>query len=238
MFRLEREMTPIASAWMAERGLTVRREFETPWGSCDLLGVQFDEERVKNRLSHGQRQAIGPQERVRLLHRIPEEKAITQERLAMLMGHGETPEDLAGELNVLVSRRFVVSPRAGQYRRINGWDPLSRNIVAVELKLTRITDALAQATSNQLVADESYVGLPGDTAERVLSGAHRAVFEERGVGLLHVTRDRCTVCITAKPQFSRHQPPLRTHLLERFWRQRSTIGTTSSAASRPSQPPA
>ncbi len=124
MVRLEREMTPIAAAWMAERGLTVRREFETPWGSCDLLGVQFDEEKVRHRLARGQREAIGPPERVRLLHRIPEERAITLERLAKLMGHELARDLLSADLTLLLDRKFVVSPRAGQYRRINGWDPL------------------------------------------------------------------------------------------------------------------
>src|SRR5262245_29399923 len=119
MFRLEREMTPIAAAWMAERGLAVRHEFETPWGSCDLLGVQFDEERVRHGLAHGQPEAIGPTERVRLMHRIPEERAITLGCLAKLMGHEVAPQLLRSDLTLLLDRKFVVSPRAGQYRRIN-----------------------------------------------------------------------------------------------------------------------
>lgn len=235
MFRLEREMTPIAAAWMAERGLTVRHEFETPWGSCDLLGVQFDEEKVRHRLAHGQREAIGPPERVRLLHRIPEERAITMERLAKLMGHELAHDLLSADLTLLLDRKFVVSPRAGQYRRINGWDPISKSIVAVELKLARVTDALAQARTNRLVADESYVGLPADTADRVLQGHNRAMFEEHGVGLLRITRTSCNIVLAATSQPRRQDPALRTHCLERFWRQRASTSTTSSTASQPSQ---
>jgi len=61
------------------------------------------------------------------------------------------------------------------------WDPNYR-IVAVEAKLSRWRDALAQATSYRTYADESYVALP--VRQAMTAAKSRDLFDAAGVGLL------------------------------------------------------
>jgi hypothetical protein len=71
-FRLEQEMVRPAAEWLNGLNLLVKREFHTPWGVCDLVGLRFNEAKVQERLSLGQRSAIGSALRIMLLQQIPD----------------------------------------------------------------------------------------------------------------------------------------------------------------------
>lgn len=49
-FTLEREMTPIVTAWLREQGLLVKHEVCTGYGACDLVGCALNPEAVQRRL--------------------------------------------------------------------------------------------------------------------------------------------------------------------------------------------
>jgi len=164
-FRLERDMTPIVTDWLAQRCAHVHAEMGFPWGICDLVGCTFDLEHVRLRTAMRQR--------------------------------------------TLLSMKAFDEPN---WQR--PWMPLYRDLIAVELKLSRQSEVLAQATSHARVVTESWIAMPRRYAVKTIEAAR---FE--GLGVLAVELDGCEVllppnrnaCNTFWPWFP-HQ------LAERFWR--------------------
>ena len=216
--------------WLESEGLRIKREYPTPWGICDLVGCQLDPQKMDRRRKHGQRQAIGPMLRISLLLQIPEVsegRCITLQKLLREYGPFVGEAKVEQEILRLVKGRFVDSPKRNHFRRrVSDWMPLHKRIVAVELKLSRVEEALRQAAGHLEFADESYVALPLGQARRVVSGAKREDFEAHSVGILGIARHRMEVLLRLKPKRRESLQPAQAHCAERFWR---TVITSSSA---------
>ena len=121
----------------------------------------------------------------------------------------------------LIADRFVVSSSPGRLQKINGWMPLQDRLVAVELKLQRIEEAMRQAFNNLGFAEESYLGLPDGAAHRVASNASRwSDFFDAGVGLLSVAQQGCEVLIPAHRTRPWTDAAIQLYCVEKFWRSR------------------
>lgn len=216
-------MSAPARKWLSEQGMMVKGEFATPWGICDLVAVSLDEKRVRERLCLGQKSAIGPLLRVEILNAIPEVETSKPRFVSATVSKYRgilTASQIQAEIQKLVASRFVREDPCGAIQRVNGWMPLHQRIVALELKLSRVQEALAQASLHQAFACEAYVGLPKDLAERVAASRRAETFRSNGVGVLSVAPRECTVLL--HPEGRRHpiNPTLQMHCVERFWRTR------------------
>jgi hypothetical protein len=221
VFRVEREMLGSAKLWLQQQQLLIKQEFYTPWGVCDLLGVVLCENRVRQRLSLGQRNPIGPPRRIAILNRIPDfdsRQSISKKRLAREFTGVVSETELEGEINRLIEAGFVQPTPSGQFQKLNGWFPLHERIVALELKLERVEEALQQAVSHFKFVSESYVGLPDPVASRVFNGKRLAQFLAYGVGLVAVGLDRCDVLLPSGLAPVSPDTVLQMHCAERFWR--------------------
>jgi hypothetical protein len=222
-FALECDMANPVRRWLNQEGLIVKDEYVLPWGICDFVGLSFDQERVQKRLALHQFRPIGPPSRVELLFQIPDAetgKSITirqlQKRLPMLpAGVVEV------ELGRLAHNGFVVQRPNGAFQKLNGWVPLHKRIVAVELKLSRTSEVLAQAASHRAFASESYVAMPSKIAERAAE-SRSAEFDVAGVGILSVGRGDCKVLLRPSGSGVPVQSSLQAHCVERFWRTRDS----------------
>ena len=196
-----------------------------PWGICDVVGVQLNPSRVRQRLKLGQRLPIGPPSRVFVLLHIPDEKAGHSIRLRTLqrkLGPILGVDTVRMDVEVLQARKFVTETRYG-LQRSNGWYPLENRICAIELKLSRVTEALQQAVRHLAVATECYVGLPSDIAMKVTASTRRRQFEGLGIGILSITKESCKMALKAARRKAGAAHPAETqrmHLAERFWRTR------------------
>lgn len=216
-------MSDSAVRWMLRRGLTVKREMAVPWGICDLVGVELDPAKEKRRISLGQIRAIGRPIRLHILSRIPETesgRSITLTKLEKDFSKYLSSESLLREIQALIRNKFVKSPRKGHFQKLNRWAPLHLQIVAVELKLSRLSEALSQASANRAFATHSYVALPGPLASRALTGVKRELFRDLGVGLLAVSNDSCRELIKPRSRGANHDDIVQSHVVERFWRTR------------------
>ena len=208
-------------AWLKSQKLPlIKKEFSTPWGVCDLVAAALNERKVAERLALGQRRPIGPLRRVALYHRIPTEHAVTVRTLQREYAGFLDKNELMAELSRLVAHRFVRMPRRGSYQSVNGWVPLQKKIVAVELKLSRVSEAFQQAAAHLCFADESYVALPMDVADRIATGRRGRDFASAHIGLLGVTRKKCTPMLVPNSANPSTDDVLRMHCVERFWRTR------------------
>lgn len=117
----------------------------------------------------------------------------------------------------LVKDRFVHPAGDETFCKLNGWMPLHKRLLAVELKLTRIDDALHQAINNLGFADESYVVLPTDVAKRLTKSKRMPDFDERGIGILAVTPDGCRRVLPPRKQKPSTTNTTQAYSVERFW---------------------
>ena len=219
-FRYEREMLEPAVQWLRGEGLMVKKEFPTPWGICDLAGCSLNKNRVRQRLKLRQTKPIRSQLRVYLLSLIPDEEQGSATNAEQLHEHFGTYLDrtrIEVELGRLARDRFIEEHAPGAYFKRNGWMPLHKRLVAVELKLTRVDDALHQAINNLGFADESYVGLPADVANRLLRSKRQANFLDRGIGVLAIAEDRCAVVLRPRKRVPARERSTQAYSVERFW---------------------
>ena len=219
-FDLECKMFRPVNRWLKSDGFQVRDEFALPWGICDLVGVRFRRDRVKERLALGQREPIGPPLRIDVLMRIPPETEGHSIRLRTLQRNYADILDqdaVSAQVERLIAKKFLKRTRYG-LQRLNGWHPLHDIIIAVELKRYRITEALEQASRHLRVATQSYVGLPVETARRVVESRRRLEFEHCGVGVLGISPRKCHVLLESSPVDKCRDDILQVHTTERFWR--------------------
>jgi hypothetical protein len=223
-FRLEHEMLGPAEDWLRGLNLLIKREFHTPWGICDLVGLRFNDARVQERLSLGQHSTLGSALRIMLLQQIPDcraHRSVSPERLGEMFDGLLTADELGSEITRLVKGKFVRRTRNGSLQKRNGWAPLQERLVALELKLNRVEDVFSQALSNLAFADESYVGLPASAAARLLDARRCREFEKAGVGIVSISPDACEILLPSRRQGLRVDPLVQMRCVERFWRVRS-----------------
>jgi len=219
-FAYEREMIEPAARWLRGQGLMVKKEFPTPWGICDLVGCSLNKNKVRTRRRLRQTRPIRSQLRVHLLSLIPEQEtgeSVGVDDLYRAFEPYLDRERIEREVQRLVKDRFVHPAGDETFCKLNGWMPLHKRLVAVELKLTRIDDALHQAINNLGFADESYVGLPTDVAKRLARGKRKSDFNERGIGVLAVSPDACRRVLSPKKQKTNTTNTTQAYSVERFW---------------------
>ena len=210
-----------AEAWLKSKGLMVKREFPTPWGICDLVGCSFNKRNVTKRLRLGQKKPIGSHFRTMLLSHIPDEnesKPIESSHLVGIFSEFFNKERIIYELNRLERDKFVQRTSSGSIYKLNGWMPLHRKIITLELKLSRIQDVLNQAISHLEFADESYVGLPMETARRIVKSDTVTLFIQNGIGIVGLCSKSYKVFRSPGNNRAKTDRVLQAHCAERFWR--------------------
>lgn len=224
-FVLERDMSPSVCRWLKRQGLLVKDEFVLPWGICDFVALSFNRARLQKRLELGQSRPIGPLHRIELLQNIPYKESGVSVSLRRLrqQAHGLPPAvTIESELQRLIDDGFVVQHKKGIFQKLNGWAPLHSRIIAVEVKLSRISQVLAQAASHRAFASESYVAMPADIAKRVAKSSRSSEFNASGVGILAVTDQTCSVVLPSSTSGIEVSSVLQMHCVERFWRTRDS----------------
>ncbi len=219
-FDYEHEMVAPAMVWLQGKGLRVKREVQTPWGICDLVGCSLNKTNVQKRLKSGQSDHISSQLRVAIYHALPDvgqgkpySLGILSRRLGGLLDEGY----LEDELERLIDGKFVHKTDDGMYQRFNGWIPLHKRIVALELKLNRFTEVLQQAVSNLGFAQESYVGLPMNKARQLTSSGRCQEFKDNGIGIVGIATNDCRVLQRATFDKDKPDAVLSAYYAERFW---------------------
>ncbi len=219
-FRYESEMAKIVENWLLSQGMHVKREYPTPWGICDLVGCELNKNRVRKRLSLGQKHPIGSQFRVMLLSYIPDitqSEVITFNELHEQFNSFFDKTFIEKELTKLKKDKFVHELEPGIYQKVNGWFPLHKRIVAVELKLSRISEVISQAANNLEFADETYVAMPYDKAKHLFANRVQRQLVENGIGIIGVQQECIKVLLKSKFKGDKNFVSA-MHCVERFWR--------------------
>lgn len=219
-FSYEHEMLEPATQWLRNQGLMVKAEFPTPWGICDLVGCSLNKTKVKKRLALRQTKPIGSLLRVHLLSLIPDRLdggTVSAADLHRAFAGYLDKDRIGCELERLIRDRFVEPADSGTFYKVNGWMPLHRRLVAVELKLSRVEDAFHQAVNNLGFADESYIAMPTQTAKRLAARKGDTRFTNNGIGILAIDSSGCEIILKAVPRKEHEDIVAQEHAVERFW---------------------
>jgi hypothetical protein len=166
----------------------------------------------------GRLKQLGSLTRAALLFRIPDDRAMTLRRLVRECAPTIAEQSVIEHTTRLVADGFVRCT-GDCLQRVNGWVPLHKQLLAVELKLRRVEEAMYQALNNLAFADQSYIGLPKDLALRVAAkGSRWTSFLEQGVGVLAVTSRDCFIVMHSKDRSSILDPVIQFHCVEKLWR--------------------
>lgn len=218
--RLETQLE--ASVWRWLRGIAeiTVDQFQTPWGIADLFAVKCDFDRVLMRRELGQDVASTRDQDVMVLLAIPELTSggrTDERRLAKKFSY------LLGEAKVrlivaaLKRRKLIKVDADGAICRNTPWIPFHKQMWAVELKLQRVDEALAQAKRHLKITPYSYVGLPPQIAERTAVSAKSEDFRESGVGLLSISATECSTLIEPAGKYTCVDPVYAIAAAERCW---------------------
>ena len=219
-FAYEREMVAPVERWVRSKGMVAKREFALPWGICDLVACSLNKSRARRRLSLGQKEPIRTHARALVLSAIPDAEeggSVSSQKLLRELGQSYDASSIRAEVEFLIRRGYVAKTERGGLQKLNGWMPLSRKIIAVELKLARIQDALAQAVAHLEFADESYVALPMERAMRLARGRGRDAFTTEGVGILGVREDECRMLRRSQCPENAICGVMQMLYVDRFW---------------------
>ena len=221
MFTSEAHMRKPVCYWLRSHGLSIKTEFITPWGICDLVASNVRKQNRARRLRLGQIEPISSLTRTALLLSIPDHetgKSVTLRSLVKNCAPVVAEDIVVAQTEKLIVDGFVVRRSGGSLQRLNGWMPLHKRLVAVELKLNRIEEAMSQALSNLSFADESYVALPTEICQRVATKPQRWTnYLDAGVGLLAVSARSCSIIKKPQRQFP-PDPVLQFYCVEKFWK--------------------
>jgi len=218
-------MAPPIRRWLRQQELHFKQEFLVQWGICDFVGLSFNPQNVEKRLTLRQLQPIGPLHRLQILAHIPDQESggtISDRELKMRVEECTGNGAFEAELRSLLAGRFIIQTETGSFQKLNGWVPLHNRLVAVELKLSRISEGIAQAICHLGFANESYLALPAQLADKIVESPRVSQFQQKGVGILAVTRKGCRQVLRASGAHVLPDVNLQMHCVERFWRTRDS----------------
>jgi hypothetical protein len=223
MFQLESEMAPSVARWLSRAGMQVRPQFVTPWGICDLAAIEFRSEGIAQRVRLRQFKPVSSITRAAILLRVPDvdtSQSVSIHRLAKHFSTCISASVISAEVERLLADRFLIRTSRGKLQKINGWTPLHKRLVAIELKLNRIDEAFQQANRNLGFAEESYVAFPMALAMRLQNMDRWGDYFKNGVGLLGVTKRTSKVLVSARASNQSSASAVQVYCVDKFWRTR------------------
>lgn len=200
----------------------VAEELPTGWGICDLVGCRFDPEKVAFRTERKQRQPLGSPEAVYIYSQLPDSDrtrtGVRREALVKRLAPYISEDRIDRALSRLEATNHIRVTRTGTFQKVNGWAPMYSRLVAVELKLSRLSEVLQQARANRAFVPESFVALPSDVARRAMKSSFADELAREGIGLLAVSEKSCRTLLDAEPTSGWLDDSLELWAVEYFWR--------------------
>jgi hypothetical protein len=218
--RLESQLQWPAEKWLLDHGYVTTREFKTPWGISDVIGVKPNLDRSYQRLGLGHTLSLGDVSSVMVLLRIPtvaSKRSASKAEVVSEMGDLIGVAEVEVILQRLIRKGIVAENGAGRLVRHTPWLPYHDGFVSVELKLQRVDEALKQAKRHRTITPSSYVGLPREIAEKVMTSERKADFVAAGVGLLSISGETCEEVISPAAEINAIERVYEIAAAERCW---------------------
>ena len=210
----ELEFSGHISCLLRESGYLARTEINSGYGIADVVAIRVDKNRSLLRLKHQQTESLPNENHFRVLALICDEGG----------SEATTLDELLGKLNIcksytrvilenLCNLGFVKHAADGAYVKINGWGPLSDDVVAIESKLTNWRRGISQAWRYKKFADEVYLAMPPQSLHPV----DRRELKSANVGLLTIVDGELRYVFKPSRQKKSIVESKRNYVCEYFW---------------------
>jgi hypothetical protein len=213
--RFESEMIAPIKRRLAERwkdGLMFE-EFGVGYGVADVVAVRPSRGQIDRRRRLGQTTALPRRAEVQVLRVLQRRDTARFEDLLALTGI--SPKRLRYEtLKFLLQGNYIEEVKEGIFRRRGRYQPVAREIWAVEAKMKNWFEGLCQARRYQHFAHRAYLAIFAPHRDRVRD----AILRERNIGLIAVSHSSADIVFHPR----RRQPHNEELFLvsnERIWEQ-------------------
>ena len=185
--------------WYTNKGYMTKREVNAGHGVADLVVTKLDKDQCKKRERNNQIKPLLKDKYFLALRYIPDIKDTkTPVDINYLIKRTGLSKNLLryGILRELETNGYLLTLNKTTYKKINGWEPLSNEVVAVEAKLKDWKQGLLQAIRYNAFADYVYLAMPN------LNNIDVERFKKFGIGLMlfHEGLGEPNIIIKAKKQ--------------------------------------
>ncbi len=191
--RYEAEMIPPLKSFLIDELFldVVEEEFTAGYGIADIVGIKYNQQRLKSRFDSGYKPVANMRE-LSILTLLQKSNSSTAEALAVTTGLSVSyiKKTL---LKSLIEKGYIAR-KGNEYILVKDVYSFTDLVVSVEAKLTKWKDALAQAKRYQHFSNIVFVALPRHTVKKI----NRQLFRKNNIGVLSVYSD--SVSIELKPQ--------------------------------------
>jgi hypothetical protein len=218
--RLETQLLSPVRRWLESEGYITVDEFQTPWGITDLLGLKYNLDMVFDRIANKQLAPIGDLQSVMVFLLMPpasSRHSLTEEELFKELGYLMGEPKLRAIVASLRRKKLITISSSGRFTRAAPWLPYHERMVSVELKLSRVDEAIAQAKRHRVITPFSYVALPESVAEKAAVDSRSTDFIVAGVGLISVAKDTCRVLLEPREKSSSLEQAYEIAAAEQLW---------------------
>lgn len=170
-----------------KQGLLTATELSLGYGRADLVAYRINIDGCRARLDNGQHRSLNRVEHYTLLRLLPDTDTGESLPLAYLSANlSFSPSHLRRSLlSYLIRFGYAVEVEHHQYAKINGFVPISHEILAIEAKVADWRRGAIQAKRYQLFANRVYLGISVEYSHRV----DPAILEKHNIGLLTIGRE-------------------------------------------------
>lgn len=199
----------------------VKTEINSGYGRADVVALRINKEHIEKRLNYNQKNSLLSQSYFRVLSVLGEsfDSATALEEI-----FEKVPLSKAYIMNTvlkeLINSNFVKEVQDKFYMKVNGWAPLSDEVIAIESKLSSWKRGIIQAKRYKIFANKVYLALPSDKVHLVPSD----LLKSQNIGLITLDQSNNVKWIFNPISQSRKIISYKQdYVCENFWRNMQTL---------------
>lgn len=200
----------------SKQGYIVRSEISAGYGRADLVLAKPNNQNVLLRKSHQQMTTLKSVWHFHTLSHIPDIDDVNEESatLGSLMQKSFVSKShLKTVLLSDLEENGFIKKQGDGYRKLNGWMPLTTELIAIEAKLYNWRRGVIQAIRYNSFADKSYLAIPKMYSHRV----DEKYLEKYGIGLFVWDEEGLEEVITPTKDNLRLKKFKKNYVAEHFW---------------------
>ena len=181
-----------------KKGFLVKTEIGAGYGIADLVLVKLDKAKCKVRQNNNQVHPLLKESYFAVLKHLPDEDASSKplDYLSLLKKTHLSDHFLKYHvLKTLKSCGYVKEVDGNMFFKVNGWVPLTKEVIAIEAKLHDWRRGFIQANRYKAFADKAYLAIP----ECYLHRVNRELLMSQNIGLIALSDSRKTIKEEIKP---------------------------------------
>lgn len=219
----ELEFSQIIAQALLKEDFLVKTEVPSGYGVADVVALKINKNQVVKRLGYRQVLALAHEsyfQVLSLLGEIPENAASVDEIVKHLPFSKSYVKNVL--LKDLIKKSYVKMVGSDTYFKINGWAPLSDDIIAIESKLHDWNRGLTQALRYKTFANRVYLALPEEKVHLV----NKQLLKEMNIGLLTISDGKLLRLYTPIKQTQKIIKSKQDYVCEHFWREMISMEST------------